>query len=61
MRWYTNNVMVKIDKFGNKSYEKKDEYRRKTDGFMALIYALWEADNILVDDEVEFVLNDLVF
>lgn len=61
MRWYTNNVMVKIDKFGNKSYEKKDEYRRKTDGFMALIYAFWEADNILMDEEAEFVLNDLVF
>lgn len=52
MRWYTNNVLVKIDKFGNKSYEKKDEFRRKTDGFMAMLYAFWEADNVL-EDEVD--------
>lgn len=60
MRWYSNNVLVKIDKFGNKSYEKKDEIKRKTDGFMAMLYAFWEADNILVDD-MEFMLADIKF
>ncbi|MFB4471817.1 terminase TerL endonuclease subunit [Oceanobacillus caeni] len=60
MRWYTNNVLVKIDKFGNKSYEKKDEFRRKTDGFMAMIYAFWEADNIL-EEETEFFLGAIDF
>lgn len=50
MRWYTNNVYVKIKKDGNKEYLKKDEVRRKTDGFQAFIHALWQADNILEDD-----------
>lgn len=50
MRWYTNNVYVKIKKDGNKEYLKKDEYRRKTDGFQAFIHALWQADNILEDE-----------
>ena len=60
MRWYSNNVLVKIDKVGNKSYEKKDEIKRKTDGFMAMLYAFWEADNVLVD-EMEFMLADIDF
>ena len=60
MRWYSNNVLVKIDKFGNKSYEKKEEVRRKTDGFMAMVYAFWEADNILIDD-MDFVVGDIKF
>lgn len=50
MRWYTNNVYVHIKKDGNKEYLKKDEIRRKTDGFHAFIHALWQADNILEDD-----------
>lgn len=60
MRWYTNNVLVKIDKWGNKSYEKKDEIRRKTDGFMAMVYAFWEADNVL-EEEIEFFIGDIKF
>jgi phage terminase large subunit-like protein len=52
MRWYTNNVYVHIKKDGNKEYLKKDEVRRKTDGFQAFIHALWQADNIL-EDEVD--------
>ena len=60
MRWYTNNVYVKIKKDGNKEYLKKDEFKRKTDGFQAFIHALWQADNILVDDE-EFYLADINF
>lgn len=59
MRWYTNNVLVRIDKFGNKSYEKKDEVRRKTDGFMAMVYAFWEADNVLEDINVSDALDML--
>ena len=60
MRWYTNNVFVKIKKDGNKEYLKKDEVRRKTDGFQAFIHALWKADNIL-EDENEFMLDDIAF
>lgn len=60
MRWYTNNVFVKIKKDGNKEYLKKDEVRRKTDGFQAFIHALWQADNILEDD-TEFMLDDIAF
>lgn len=60
MRWYTNNVYVHIKKDGNKEYLKKDEFRRKTDGFQAFIHALWQADNILVDD-VEFMIADIDF
>lgn len=60
MRWYTNNVYVHIKKDGNKEYLKKDEFRRKTDGFQAFIHALWKADDILEDD-VEFMLADIKF
>lgn len=60
MRWYTNNVYVHIKKDGNKEYLKKDEVRRKTDGFQAFIHALWQADNILQDD-VDFVIGDIDF
>ncbi|WP_026572492.1 terminase TerL endonuclease subunit [Bacillus sp. UNC438CL73TsuS30] len=60
MRWYTNNVYVHIKKDGNKEYLKKDEFRRKTDGFQAFIHALFEADNVLVD-EMDFFLDDINF
>lgn len=40
MRWYTNNVYVKFDSKGNKTYEKIEPKTRKTDGFMAFIHAL---------------------
>lgn len=60
MRWYTNNVYVKIKKDGNKEYLKKDEIKRKTDGFQAFIHALWQADNVLVEEE-EFYLDDISF
>ncbi|MDT2011127.1 terminase large subunit [Carnobacterium divergens] len=40
MRWYTNNVFVKFDSKGNKTYEKIEPKTRKTDGFMALVHAL---------------------
>ena len=63
MRWYTNNVLVKTNGDGNKSYKKKEEVRRKTDGFKAFEYALWRADEIIdynfddafdLLDEIEF-------
>lgn len=41
MKWYTNNVVVKRDKDGNPQYKKKEEIKRKTDGFMAMIHALY--------------------
>ena len=59
MRWYTNNVEVKIDKTGNKSYEKKEQFRRKTDGFMAFLYTMYRADE-LQDIDVEKELNDIM-
>lgn len=60
MRWYTQNVYVHIKKDGNKEYLKKDEFRRKTDGFQAFIHALFQADNILGDD-VDFFVGDIKF
>ncbi|WP_100373083.1 terminase TerL endonuclease subunit [Bacillus sp. FJAT-45037] len=60
MRWYTNNVYVKTKGDGNKEYLKKDEFRRKTDGFQAFIHALWKADELLEED-AEFYLDDIAF
>lgn len=59
MRWYVNNVKVITDKRGNRSYGKKDEVRRKTDGFMAFIHALYRDD--LIDEEMDFMLADIKF
>ena len=56
MRWYTQNVAVKIRKDGNKEYEKKEPIRRKTDGFQALIHALYRADD-LKDSNLEEEIN----
>ena len=60
MRWYVNNVFVSIKKDGNKEYLKKDEIRRKTDGFQAFIHALFKADDLLQGDE-GFSLGDIRF
>lgn len=49
MNWYTNNVLVVRDKFGNMSYEKKSEVRRKTDGFMAFTHAYWKGLELFKD------------
>lgn len=46
MRWYTQNTLVKIDRQGNKTYEKKEDIRRKTDGFQAFLYTLYRIDEI---------------
>lgn len=60
MRWNTNNIAVKIKNDGNKDFVKKDEVRRKTDGFSAFVYALWQADNILENEvDISETLNAL--
>lgn len=46
LRWNTQNVLVKIDSLGNKHYEKKEPIRRKTDGFQAFEYTLYNLDSI---------------
>lgn len=62
MRWFTNNVAVKITPSGNKEYIKKDEVRRKTDGFMAFVHALYRADDIVdINLEEAFDLIDKYF
>lgn len=60
MRWYTNNVLVKIKKDGNKEYEKKEPVRRKTDGFQCLIHGLYRVDE-LPDGNEDFFLDDIAF
>lgn len=46
LRWCTNNVLVKIDRNGNKTYEKKEPIRRKTDAFHAFLHGMYRADDI---------------
>ncbi|VXC07784.1 Phage terminase-like protein, large subunit, contains N-terminal HTH domain [Bacillus sp. 349Y] len=60
MWWNTNNIVVKTRSDGNKDFLKKDEVRRKTDGFTAFVYALWQADNLLQEEE-EFYLGNIDF
>ncbi|MDW4420923.1 terminase large subunit [Staphylococcus saprophyticus] len=60
MRWFTNNVAVKMQPDGSKKYIKKDEVRRKTDGFHAMLYALYRADEILEYDQ-PFIMADINF
>jgi len=60
MRWYTNNVYVHIKKDGNKQFLKKDEIRRKTDGFHAFLHALWRADD-LIDEEMDIFVDAINF
>ncbi|MDK9870666.1 MAG: terminase large subunit [Staphylococcus equorum] len=59
MRWYTNNVAVEVKKDGNKEFVKKDEHRRKTDGFHAFLHALYKLDELQeVDLDKAFDLLD---
>ncbi|MBD8589190.1 terminase large subunit [Peribacillus simplex] len=63
MNWYVGNTAVKIKNDGNKEYIKKDEHRRKTDGFQAFIHAMYRADEI---DEMDIsssldLMDSLVF
>ncbi|MBC2048215.1 terminase large subunit [Listeria booriae] len=56
MRWYCNNVAIKFDNRGEKTYIKIEPKTRKTDGFFALLHAL------MLDEELpesrEFKLFD---
>lgn len=58
MRWNTQNVLVTMDRRGNKQYGKKEERRRKTDGFKCFEYGLWQADE-LPDTDVDSELDML--
>lgn len=56
LRWYTNNVLVKRMPNGNKVYRKKEEIKRKTDGFMMFLYGVW-ASRDLDDYDSDDALN----
>lgn len=58
MRWYTNNVYVKETQAG-KVFLKKEEVKRKTDGFQAFIHALYRANEL--KESEEFFLNAINF
>lgn len=58
MNWYTNNVKVTRDKFGNMNYEKKDENKRKIDGFMAFTHAYWLGLEVFPDEVQDFAFAD---
>ncbi|QYA42071.1 terminase large subunit [Macrococcoides bohemicum] len=54
MRWYINNVAVKVNAAtGKREYIKKDEFTRKTDGFHAMLHAIYRADEIQDIDYTE--------
>ena len=56
MNWYANNVYVRRDKFGNMAYEKKEENRRKTDGFMAFVHAYWKGTELFPNATPEYFM-----
>ena len=60
MRWFTNNVAVRMDAQGNRILTKKDEIRRKTDGFHAFMHALYRADELLEYDQ-PFIMDSINF
>ncbi|MFL2076388.1 terminase TerL endonuclease subunit [Marinilactibacillus psychrotolerans] len=63
MRWFTNNVYVKESQQG-KLFLKKEAVKRKTDGFQAFVHALYRANELdeQVDiDEAFDMLDDLDF
>jgi phage terminase large subunit-like protein len=63
MRWYTNNVLVKRLPNGNKVYRKKEEVKRKIDGFMMFLYGVWgsrDLDDYDSDNALE-MLSSLKF
>lgn len=51
MRWYTNNVKRRLKPDGNVIYEKKESVRRKTDGFKAFEYAMYQSNQLETVDE----------
>lgn len=60
MRWFINNVAVTMQPDGSKKYIKKNEVTRKTDGFHALLHALYRADEILEYDQ-PFIMDAINF
>ena len=58
LRWNTQNVLVTVDHAGNKKYGKKEEIRRKTDGFKAFEYGQYSVDE-LPDEDVGQALDFL--
>lgn len=58
MRWYTNNVYVKETPAG-KQFLKKEEVKRKTDGFQAFIHALYRANELENEVDLEDSLDIL--
>lgn len=58
MRWYTNNVFVKETSAG-KVFLKKEEVKRKTDGFQSLVHVLYRANEL--DEQEEFIIGDINF
>lgn len=55
MLWYTDNTFVKRDRSGNVRFDKKEPVRRKTDGFHALIAALYKRELIQQDTMEDFL------
>lgn len=54
MRWYTNNVLRRLKADGNVEYVKKEETRRKIDGFKAFQYAMWRSSVLDVAVDAAF-------
>ncbi|WP_096818988.1 terminase large subunit domain-containing protein [Lactococcus fujiensis] len=57
MRWYTQNVLRRTKSDGNIEYVKKEETRRKTDGFKAFEYAMYQADLLNEVESTDFYDN----
>lgn len=53
MRWYTNNTCISIDGNGNYQYQKIEPVRRKNDGFMAFVVAMFSSD--LLKEKIIYV------
>lgn len=58
MNWYTNNVWVDRDQYENLVFKKKERVRRKIDGFMAFMLAVWKSDDLLDSSPASFDFDD---
>ena len=55
MRWYVSNSKVITDKKGNKTFQKIEPYKRKTDGFFALVHSFIDVEeNALNGNDFQF-------
>jgi len=57
MRWYVNNTYTETDQKGNITYLKIEPKTRKTDGFFALLHALFKDDELQEYNDNQ--INDL--